>query len=210
MRKTLIATILIVTSFLAAAAAYATAPYVEAEYTLRAPRAPSLRVAVAHDGAGEALAVFAWPAFEGEPYAATLAVMRGEGPPFELSGVWSAAFDERWESLRRELLEEAEIPAEDLLRIDACWSTMVGLLLLDPLRAVDFGCRHLLAALRAGEPGRVARGLAMEACCRTAISGRTLEVERSARLLETSRDLPTTDSVRVDPLPRRRRADSVH
>jgi len=96
MRKTL--TILIASSVLAAAA-NAASPHVAAEYTLRAPRASSLRVAVAHDGAGKALAVFAWPAFEGAPYAATLAVMRGEGPPFELSGVWSAALDGKWTRL---------------------------------------------------------------------------------------------------------------
>ena len=96
MRKTL--TILAVLSLLAAAARGAS-PYVAAEYDLRAPRAPSLRVAVAHDDGGKALAVFAWPAFEGEPYAATLAVMRGDGPPFELSGVWSAAFDGKWNRL---------------------------------------------------------------------------------------------------------------
>lgn len=95
MRKTL--TILTASSFLAAA--HAASPRVAAEYTLRAPRAPSLLVAVAHDGAGKALAVFAWPVFEGEPYAAALAVMRGEGPPFELSGVWSAAFDGKWTRL---------------------------------------------------------------------------------------------------------------
>ena len=78
---------------------YAASPYVAAEYPLRLLQAPSLRAAVANDAAGEAVAVFAWAAFESEPYAATLAVMRGDGPPFELSGVWSAAFDERWERL---------------------------------------------------------------------------------------------------------------
>ncbi len=92
---------------LPAVRACAAAPHVAAEYPLRAPRAPSLGVAVANDGAGEALAVFAWPAFEGGPYAATLAVMRGEEPPFELSGVWSAAFDERWEKLA--VGEEVEV-----------------------------------------------------------------------------------------------------
>ena len=79
--------------------AHAASPRVAAEFALRAPLAPFLRVAVAHDNAGKALAVFAWPAFEGEPYAATLAVMRGEGPPFELSGIWSAAFDGKWKRL---------------------------------------------------------------------------------------------------------------
>jgi hypothetical protein len=104
MRKTL--KTLIASSFLAAAA-HAASPAVAAEYVLRAPRAPSLRVAVARDGAGKALAVFAWPAFDGEPYAAALAVMRGEDPPFELSGVWSAALDGRWKRLA--VGEEVEV-----------------------------------------------------------------------------------------------------
>jgi hypothetical protein len=95
MRKTL--TIFIASSVFAAA--HGASPHVAAEYDLRAPRAPSLRVAVAHDREGKALAVFAWPTFEGEPFAATLAVMRGDGPPFELSGVWSAAFDGKWKRL---------------------------------------------------------------------------------------------------------------
>jgi hypothetical protein len=104
MRKTLI---ILTVPFFLAAAAQAASPRVAAEYALRAPQAPSLRVAVAHDKAGEALAVFAWPAFEGEPYAAALAVMRGEGPPFELSGVWSAALDGRWKRLA--VGEEVEV-----------------------------------------------------------------------------------------------------
>lgn len=76
----------------------ASTPDVAAEYRLRAPRAPVTYVATAGNE-GNALAVFIWPTFEGEPYAGTVTVLRGEGPPFELSGVWSAAFDEKWRRL---------------------------------------------------------------------------------------------------------------
>ncbi len=77
----------------------ASAPYVSAEYGLRVPRAPATFVATAGNAAGDALAVFIWPAFEGEPYPGTVTVLRGEGPPFELNGVWSAASDEQWRRL---------------------------------------------------------------------------------------------------------------
>jgi serine/threonine protein kinase len=59
--------------------------------------------------------------------------------------------------------EEARVPARDLLRIDTCWSMAVGLGLIDMIRAAEFHARSLQLALRAGEPYRVARGLALEA-----------------------------------------------
>jgi tetratricopeptide (TPR) repeat protein len=55
-----------------------------------------------------------------------------------------------------------DVPAEELLRIDTCWSVSVGLAYVETFRAADFQARHLLLALRAGEPYRVARALAME------------------------------------------------
>lgn len=79
-----------------ASMAGALAPRVAAEYGLRAPRAPATFVATAGNATGDALAVFIWPTFEGEPYPGTVAVLRGEGAPFELNAVWSAALDERW------------------------------------------------------------------------------------------------------------------
>ena len=56
-----------------------------------------------------------------------------------------------------------EIPAEDLIRIDACWSVSTGLSLIDTIRGRTFQARHMLLALRAGEPYRVARAMANEA-----------------------------------------------
>ncbi|MEM9558165.1 MAG: protein kinase [Acidobacteriota bacterium] len=58
--------------------------------------------------------------------------------------------------------DEAEVDAATLRRIDVCWSAEVGLCLVDLLRASEFHARHLLLALRAGEPQRVARGFALE------------------------------------------------
>ncbi len=58
--------------------------------------------------------------------------------------------------------DETRIPPRELLRIDACWSVAVGLGQVDMVRGADFQARHLLLALRAGEPYRVARALALE------------------------------------------------
>jgi eukaryotic-like serine/threonine-protein kinase len=57
----------------------------------------------------------------------------------------------------------AEIPADALIRIDACWSVSNSLGLIDTIRGADFQTRHLLLALKAGEPYRVARAIANEA-----------------------------------------------
>lgn len=57
----------------------------------------------------------------------------------------------------------SEIPEADLFRIDICWAVAAGLGAVDLIRGADFQCRHLLLALNAGEPFRIARGLAFEA-----------------------------------------------
>jgi serine/threonine protein kinase/tetratricopeptide (TPR) repeat protein len=57
----------------------------------------------------------------------------------------------------------SEIPEADLMRIDICWAVAAGLGAVDLIRGADFQCRHLLLALRAGEPFRVARAMAFEA-----------------------------------------------
>jgi hypothetical protein len=50
-----------------------------------------------------------------------------------------------------------------LRRIDVCWSAATGLSTTDFIRGTYFQTRGLLLALRVGEPGRVARALALEA-----------------------------------------------
>jgi len=59
--------------------------------------------------------------------------------------------------------DAGEISQGDLFRIDLCWAVSAGLGVVDLIRGADFQCRHLLLALRAGDPFRVARAMAMEA-----------------------------------------------
>ena len=69
----------------------------------------------------------------------------------------------------------SQIPSDELLRIDICWSATVGLAYVNSKRAIDFQARHLLLALNAGEPYRVARALALEAAYSAKDGGRKRE-----------------------------------
>lgn len=55
------------------------------------------------------------------------------------------------------------IPERELQTMDACASLATGLAAIDPIRAMDFQAHLMMKALRAGEPSRVARALAIEA-----------------------------------------------
>ncbi len=83
--------------------------------------------------------------------------------------------------------EASEVPQELLLKIDACRSVASGLANVDPARGMDFATRHLLLALKAGEPYRVARAFTFEAGFSAA--GGTKTKERTTRLLETATSL---------------------
>ncbi len=56
---------------------------------------------------------------------------------------------------------ESAIPRAELQRLEVCWSAGKGLLSVDSIRAANFLVRTLLLALQAGEPRRIARGLAI-------------------------------------------------
>lgn len=58
--------------------------------------------------------------------------------------------------------DATQVPAEELMRIDACSAAVVGLSLVDVVYGAAFQTRHLILALRAGEPTRIVRALAHE------------------------------------------------
>ena len=84
---------------------------------------------------------------------------------------------------------EAEIDPADLARLDTCFTAASGLTFADPIRAADFQVQHLLLALRAGEPSRIALGLANHAALVSADGGGVRE--RVAGLLEITTSLAT-------------------
>jgi hypothetical protein len=58
---------------------------------------------------------------------------------------------------------EAEVPAEELARLDVCRTAAVGLSLVNPIEGSYFQSRSLWLALEAGEPRRLASALTLEA-----------------------------------------------
>ena len=70
--------------------------------------------------------------------------------------------------------QAADLSPALLARVDAAWSAAVGLGNVDTIRGADFAARHLLLALSAGEPSRVARALAFEACLNAVMGPGTL------------------------------------
>jgi hypothetical protein len=77
--------------------------------------------------------------------------------------------------------DSSQVAPADLTRIDVCWSAAAGLSVVDTIRGADFQARGLLLALRAGEPSRIARSVAMEAA-QAAIPGGKVHA-RTARVL---------------------------
>ncbi len=68
----------------------------------------------------------------------------------------------RVRGLRFQTRDASEISASALTRIDIVWSVGSLLSTVHPMPAKVFQKKHLLLALRAGEPGRIVRGLAVE------------------------------------------------
>ena len=73
-----------------------------------------------------------------------------------------------WRGLDFVTRRSEDIDANVLLRLDTCWSAATGLGLVDIISASDFIAWHLHMALDAGEPSRIARGLALESAARHA------------------------------------------
>jgi hypothetical protein len=98
-----------------------------------------------------------------------------------LSYLWRRAFI-RLRGLDFDEHDASQIPEAKLFKIDLCGAVAAGLGTVDLIRAADFQGRHLLLALRSGEPYRVARALAFEAA-RAASPGRKAR-KRAAGIIQ--------------------------
>jgi eukaryotic-like serine/threonine-protein kinase len=99
----------------------------------------------------------------------------------------------RLRGLRYQARDRSQVSPEQLSLVDVYWSGAVGLGMIDILRASAFQARHLLLALRAGEPTRIALALAAEGAFEATSGGRaarrgTRLVRRASRLAESIGD----------------------
>jgi len=111
-------------------------------------------------------------------------------PSTSLGALLSLAARQLWLKVRGYGFQPRAVTTlpEDVVRlIDTCWAAAIGLSLTNPIRAADFQTRHLLLALRAGEPYRVSRGLAIHAIALVLRGGRS--GERAEQILHMAREL---------------------
>jgi len=83
--------------------------------------------------------------------------------------------------------DPSQVSPENLTLIDVCYSGALGLAMIDALRGSAFQARHLLLALEAGEPKRIALALAAEAGFLATSGGRA--ARRGAKLLDRAAQL---------------------
>lgn len=82
------------------------------------------------------------------------------------------------------------ISAETKQRLDVAWSTTWGLSLIEPVEARALQCRHILDALKVGDPFRLARALMVEVAMATSLDElqgkrrRSVLIDRSKKLVE--------------------------
>jgi hypothetical protein len=78
----------------------------------------------------------------------------------------------RAKGLRPVQRAETELSREELARLDASWTIACSLGFIDFVRGADFQNKHMLLALRVGEPHRLLRALTLEAVHASAVGGR--------------------------------------
>jgi predicted ATPase len=83
--------------------------------------------------------------------------------------------------------EEAQIPREELVRIDTCLSAGSRLAMIEGLPGIACTVRYQLLAGKAGEPSRLAVALAQDALTSTMVAGR--QTARHVRLFEAAEAL---------------------
>jgi eukaryotic-like serine/threonine-protein kinase len=99
--------------------------------------------------------------------------------------------------LKFQARQAGAIPKEVLRQIDICFSAALGLSVVDTIYGASFQALQLLLALSAGEPSRIALGLAFEAghvgCSGGPTRRRTLELVEAAEALAKKLENPEVD-----------------
>jgi tetratricopeptide (TPR) repeat protein len=92
---------------------------------------------------------------------------------------------------------EAEVPREELLKVDAYWAAANAFTSLEPKLAAVFHARHLLAALGAGEPVRIARALTLQSASAVSRGGPSNKVQAMIDIIERLADSTRSSFVRA-------------
>ena len=114
----------------------------------------------------------------------SLGMREAGGDPRDLVAAVRGRVLVRLRGLRHVPRSEAEVPREELARLDASWTLACSLSMIDPMRGAVFQSRHLLLALKAGEPRRLLRALSLEVSY-AATPGAGSE-QRAARVLDVA------------------------
>ena len=111
-----------------------------------------------------------------------------ESPSSALAGLLWSRTRLRLKGLRFREQDASHVSPKELRRIDTGFAIALALSTVDTIRGADLQTRQLLAALSAGEPYRIARGIALEAAFNAAGGGSKSHV-RTARLVRTAQEL---------------------
>jgi hypothetical protein len=84
-------------------------------------------------------------------------------------------------------VQEGQVSARDLRRVDVLWASAMQLGLVDVMRGADFMARGLTEALKTGEPYRVARALCSEAWSTVGLD--RADARRTHAILDSAREL---------------------
>jgi hypothetical protein len=109
-------------------------------------------------------------------------------PKGALAGLLWSRTRLRLRGLRFREQDVRQVSPQELANIDSGFAIALALSTVDTIRGADLQTRQLLAALRAGEPYRIARAIALEAAF-TAAGGGTKAKARTAGLVRTAQEL---------------------
>ncbi|HWN68490.1 MAG TPA: AAA family ATPase, partial [Haliangium sp.] len=82
---------------------------------------------------------------------------------------------------------DADIPRDELMKIDVCWTVAVGMILANPVIGGGFIARNLRMSLAAGEPYRLSRALSLHSMSMAALDPRN--AARAGELREIALEL---------------------